>query len=219
MYSKKKLNQNGLLEMYQISLVNATESAEIATLLAGIGYTSEKIAEGKALYDEVMQLLEDRNMKELEESDHYQAFKQLKESIDEEYKIHRTKAKVAFVKDKQSRRDLGLSKSISRSYAQWKEAISVFYQNIKNKPIFLESLGQYMVTEAEIDEALAKISEMETAKISYLSNKGEVQVLTEKKNQKLSILEDWMSGFYKISKIAFIGKEQMMESLGKLVRS
>ena len=53
----------------------------------------------------------------------------------------------------------------------------------------------------------------------YLKEKGESQDATKIKDEVFAKLDDWMSEFYAVAKIALEDNPQLLESLGKLVRS
>ncbi len=83
----------------------------------------------------------------------------------------------------------------------------------------MEQLAQFMMTTEQVDEMLAKIETMEIAKIAYHKERGEAQKATQDKNQAFEILDKWMTSFYAMANLALDGEEQLMESLGKMVRS
>ena len=53
----------------------------------------------------------------------------------------------------------------------------------------------------------------------YLREKGESQDATKLKDAPFIELEDWMREFYTVAKIALKDNPQLLESLGKFVRS
>jgi hypothetical protein len=53
----------------------------------------------------------------------------------------------------------------------------------------------------------------------YLREKGESQDSTKAKDAAFAKLDDWMSEFYAVAKIALEDNPQLLESLGKFVRS
>lgn len=63
------------------------------------------------------------------------------------------------------------------------------------------------------------ISNLEAARADYLRGKGESQDSTKIKDAAFVKIDDWMSEFYAVAKIALEDNPQLLESLGKLVRS
>lgn len=63
------------------------------------------------------------------------------------------------------------------------------------------------------------ISELETARAVYLKEKGESQDATKIKDAAFAKTDDWMSEFYAVAKIGLEDNPQLLEALGKTVRS
>ena len=63
------------------------------------------------------------------------------------------------------------------------------------------------------------ITDLEAARAEYLREKGESQDSTKIKDAAFAKIDDWMSEFYAVAKIALEDNPQLLESLGKLVRS
>jgi hypothetical protein len=63
------------------------------------------------------------------------------------------------------------------------------------------------------------ITNVEIARSAYLREKGESQDATQLKDKAFANLDDWMSEFYAVAKIALEDSPQLLESLGKLVRN
>jgi len=63
------------------------------------------------------------------------------------------------------------------------------------------------------------VGEVETARGQYIAERGESQEATLEKDQAFAQIDDWMSDFFAVDKLALEEKPQLLESLGKLVRS
>ena len=75
-------------------------------------------------------------------------------------------------------------------------------------------LARLKLTTEEINAGLALIKEVETAREIYVEKKGDAQIKTKIKEESFIKINDWMSDFYAVAKIAFSDQPQMMESLG-----
>ena len=60
---------------------------------------------------------------------------------------------------------------------------------------------------------------MEQAYADYQKEKGESQQATKDKNNAFDALDKWVVRFFKVAKIALEDKPQLLESLGKTIRS
>jgi len=63
------------------------------------------------------------------------------------------------------------------------------------------------------------IDDLNDARAEYLREIGESQDATKAKNAAFSTIDDWMSEFYAIAEIGLEDNPQLLEALGKTVRS
>ncbi len=62
-------------------------------------------------------------------------------------------------------------------------------------------------------------TDLEAARAAYIKEKGESQNATGIKDAAFSKMNDWMSEFYAVARIGLQARPQLMEALGKSVRS
>jgi hypothetical protein len=75
------------------------------------------------------------------------------------------------------------------------------------------------VTSEDLNAANTLISELEAARSEYLKEKGESQDSTKQKDAAFATLDDWMSEFYAVARIALEDNLQLLEALVVLVRN
>ena len=80
-------------------------------------------------------------------------------------------------------------------------------------------LKQLKITEQEITKQLQLLKEVEQAHADYQKEKGESQQATKDKNDAFEALDKWLAKFFKVAKIALEDKPQLLEILGKTIRS
>jgi len=96
MATRKTLTEAEALEQYRVSLDNVEIQPEIATTMVEFGYDATVVAEGKTLLTETRQSFDFNETEDDETSEAYAAFKLLKASLEETYRMHRKKAKIIF---------------------------------------------------------------------------------------------------------------------------
>lgn len=218
MSSKLKTSEAAYLERCRVAFENAKNQPVIAQVLNEFGYPPDKMAEGKSLYDGARAVY-DRNKREDDETTlAYSLFKAKYEEIDEFYSIHRRKAKVVFKDNLPMLERLGLTGSMPNAYIKCVEVIRKFYYEVENEPTILQALGRLKITADEISRVASLIGVLESLRADYLREKGESQEATQKKDAAFSVLDDWMSEFYAVAKIALEDHPQLAEVLGKTVR-
>jgi len=71
----------------------------------------------------------------------------------------------------------------------------------------------------ELNATQAQIGELKTTRASYRREVGESQEATKKKDAAFAKIDDWMSEFYAVARIALEDQPQLLEALGKVVKS
>ncbi|WP_346863874.1 hypothetical protein [uncultured Draconibacterium sp.] len=219
MVTKKTLTEAEALEQYRVSLENVEIQPEIAAAMAEFGYDATVVAEGKILLTETRQAFDLNQTEDDETSEEYNNFKTLKGNLEETYSMHRKKAKIIFRDDQKTLDKLGVSGSLSKAYIRWLETVQKFYSVALKDSNIQSKLIRLKITADDLTAADTLIGELEAARAEYLREKGESQDATKAKDAAFVKMDDWMSEFYAVAKIALEDKPQLLESLGKFVRS
>jgi predicted RNase H-like nuclease (RuvC/YqgF family) len=219
MATRPKLSETEALEQYRIALENAENQSEIATVMSELGYDSTKIAEGKTLLAATRKAYDANKTEDDETSEASANFKKLKEQLANNYASDRRKAKIIFRKDNLTSEKLGLTGSIPQAYIKWLELTRKFYTTTLKDTEIQNKLTRLGITPGSLTSNLTLISQLETARTDYLREVGESQDSTKIKDAAFVKMDDWMSEFYAVAKIALEDNPQLLESLGKLVRS
>jgi hypothetical protein len=216
--SNFKLTEAEVLERDRIALENVESQSEIAAIMAELGYDSEKITEGKGILTDTRTAFDSNKTEDDETSAAYAAFKSLSGQVADAYSIHRKKAKVVFRKDSLTLDKLGINGSIPQAYVKWLEVVKKFYSVSNADSDIQASLSRLRISIDDLNAGGTQISDLEAARAEYLREKGESQDATKAKDAAFDILDDWMSEFYAVAKIALEDNPQLLEALGKTVR-
>jgi len=219
MASNLKSTEAGTLELYRVALENVQEQPEIATVMADLGYDSALITEGKQLLEQTRNIFDFNKTEDDETSVAYADFSNRKKDLETIYSLHRKKAKVVFRKDPVTLKQLALDGSLQKSYVKWIETVKKFYTVAATNTEIQGKLARLKVTPEDITATNTKVTELEKARAEYLREKGESQDATKAKDAAFAKIDDWMSEFYAVAKIGLEEKPQLLEALGKIVRS
>ncbi|WP_172917669.1 hypothetical protein [Capnocytophaga canis] len=213
------LSNEQMLQNFGAMFENLSKEGDLKTELAEYGYDDAKIAEGKALYDEARKTF-DANIKETrEETSASLAFQEKYQNVQKKYSTHRKKARIVFEDNEEALRQLKLKGSAARAIASAMEEMRAFYQLLDTTPNLLTPLKQLKINEQDVKNQLQELPEVEKAYATYLQEKGESQQATRDKNKAFETLDKWVSKFHKVAKIALEDRPQLLEALGKFVRS
>jgi hypothetical protein len=219
MATKRTLTEAETLEQYRVSLDNVENQSEIASIMAEFGYETETIAEGKTLLAETRQAFDLNKTEDDETSAAYKSYSTLKDNLAETYSLHRKKAKVIFRNDSLTMDKLAVSGSLPKAYIKWLETTKKFYSVAIADPEIQAKLARLKIAVEDLTAGGTLITDLESARGEYLREKGESQDATKAKDAAFAKIDDWMSEFYAVAKIALEDNPQLLESLGKLVRS
>lgn len=215
----KSKTEAQLLENYRVALENLVNQAEIAAAMAEFGYGPEVVATGKQLFDTARAAFDKNTVEDVETNEAYDDFKQQFDALREVYTLHRKKAKVVFMNNELTLKNLGLTGNIPEVYVSLMEKIRMFYHLLNGNADQLQQLATLKVTQEEVTAALAAIEAVENARAEYLREVGESQDATKIKDKMMAALEDWMQRMLRVARIALEDNPQLMESLNVLVRS
>ena len=219
MATKRTLSEAEVLEQYRVSFENVEKQSEIATIMAEFGYDETLLTEGKTLLTKTRQAFDFNKKEDDETSEAYKNFTTLKENLATTYTLHRKKAKVIFRKESTTLNKLSLSGSLPTAYIKWLETVKKFYAVASADSDIQSKLVRLKITTEELNGTIEQISNLELARAEYLREKGESQDSTKSKDKVFGEIDDWMSEFYAVAKIALEDNLQLLESLGKFVRS
>jgi len=214
-----KQSEAATLERYRVALENAETQQEIATIMAEFGYDSAMIEEGKNLFTKTRQSYDLNIQEDDETSENYSIFSEKRESLADTYSLHRKKGKVVFKNDQEIMERLALTGSLPAAYVSWLETVKKFYKEVLKDEELQTKLSRLKITTEELNAANTLISELETARAEYLREKGESQDATKAKDAQFAELDDWMSEFYAVARIALEDNIQLLEALGIIVRN
>jgi len=216
---KANLPNAKTLGIYRYALSNAETHARISKALDDIGYGTEKLEEGKRLFDEAQQAFHACvNGKDLRK--HYSAeFSRKKVELAKLFDIHRKKAKLIYRNNPAKVKLLAVYGPLPTLHDKWIESVRKFYTEALSNQDIQDKLAEMKVSPEELNAGLAKIDEVEIARAEYMKHKGDSQDSTQTKDEAFKTLHDWMRTFYYAAKIGLNDNPQLLESLGKIVKA
>ena len=219
MATKRTLTEAEALEQYRVSFENVEKQTEIATIMAEFGYNQTLLTEGKLLLSKTREAFDFNKKEDDETSEAYNNFYTLKENLAKTYSLHRKKGKVIFRNEPTTLNKLALTGSLPTAYIKWLETVKKFYTVAMVDTEIQSKLARLKITTEEINGTIQLITNLELARAEYLREKGESQDSTKSKDKAFGEIDDWMSEFYAVAKIALEDNPQLLESLGIFVRS
>ncbi len=121
--------------------------------------------------------------------------------------------------DDSAKYELGLNNRRARpkNITQWIEQHDRFYRNFSKE--LITSLNEWGINRERIKREHAIVKEIMQMEKDRVDCSGVAQRATAEQNRILSELQQWVSQFFKLAKIAYREEPQTMEALGILARS
>ncbi|MEO9849652.1 hypothetical protein [Reichenbachiella sp.] len=207
-----------LLSDSNTAIHNAIDNTEVNQAIGLFGYTAEKLQAGKALLDQT-QTLYTRQVQEYgDKSEASQHMTEARDQLNASYMPHLKIARIAFKNDMGAFQALELQGTRKRTNASALAQAKVFYTNLLAKESYKTAMAAFGIDEAKMTEALGMIEKAEEALAVFKKESGEAQEATDQRDKATGELEEWISDFKAIAKIALEDQPQMMEVLGIVSR-
>ena len=158
-----------------------------------------------------------QQVQQKEYGDQFEATGDLKkkwENADAEYIRFVKVARIALKSDHALYQKLDLDGPRKRTLSGWLAQAKQFYINALADPIVLEKMAAYGMTQAKFEAGKTLLEETETANAAQEKEKGEAQQATLERDKAVDNLEEWLSDFIAIARIALEEKPQLLEKLG-----
>ncbi|MEO1620873.1 MAG: hypothetical protein AAFU53_07535 [Cyanobacteria bacterium J06632_3] len=203
----------------QVAIDNALNNPEILGYLSDFGYTTARMQQGKKLYTlaAAAQLAQTAEAGEQVSATAAvnDAWTMAKKSYIRWVKVSR----VALKGDSGAATQLDLSGKRKESLSGWLAQAKQFYNNALNDKTILKRLQDFGITEQKLKNGLKEIEAIEAANLVQEKEKGQAQAATQKRDTALDELQDWLSDYLAIAKVALEDNPQLLEGLGVLQRA
>ena len=208
-----------LLIQSKTAVENALNDTDIKSFLSEYGYDESVLNAGKTLYEQTDHL----NQQQLKEyGDQYSAteeFNNVWEKANAEYMRFVKVARIALRNENAAYSKLGLSGLRKKSFSGWFSQVDKFYTNALADPSILSTLSKFGVTQEKLEAGKQSADSSKTASVVQKKEKGEAQQATLARDNSVDELDQWLSDFIGIARIALEEKPQLLEKLGILERS
>jgi hypothetical protein len=199
---------------YQLTLTNATDP-EILEATQNFNYDTERIAEGTVLLQQAQQL----NIKqEKEYGEQYSATTVLDNAIDEfndsTYMPHIRLARKLFASDNGILSMLDVNGRRRWRYEEYISQARTFYYNALSTPQVLSKFSLVNITTETLQAGLDQLANLDLLRAAQKKESGEAQQATDDRDRAMDEINEWMSLYYTVAKIALADKPQLLEKLG-----
>jgi hypothetical protein len=198
----------------QVAISNAISDTEVKPLLAVYGYDDTRLNEGKTLLDTANQLQQTQQKEYGDQFEATEALNQVREQADSEYMRSIKIGRVALKSHHALVQKLDINGTRKKSLSGWLAQAKQFYLNALTDATVIEKMTAFGITLEKLETGKTLIEETETANAAREKEKGEAQQATLERDKATDELDEWMSDFISIARIALEEKPQLLEKLG-----
>jgi len=137
-----------------------------------------------------------------------------KANANKTYMRHVKLARVALRNDRGAYEALQLAGGRKQSTSGWIQQSKIFYANALASADILAKLSVLTMTAEALTAGQILVTEVEAKLSIQLKEKGEAQAATQARDAAFDDLQDWMSDFVAIARIALENDSQLLEMLG-----
>lgn len=207
------------LHSAQSVIANTLADAVIQARVAQYGYTVIKMLEGKTIYDSAILM---SNAQTAAEGAYQLASAQFKAADRvgrDAYQALAQVARAVFIKNIAYLTTLGLRGVMPRSIAGFSTTAKQLFDNALGNPEILAVLTAFGYDEDKLQSERAKIVAYDDASLALEAAKGGAQQATQDRNAALKTLNDWVTTYIKVARVALRDQKQLLEKLGVIART
>ncbi len=203
----------------QVAIDNSLNTPAILEIVTAFGYDHARLQAGRALYDEVMDLVVAQKREYGEQYEATAAVQAAWDAADLAYKRALKISRVVFRGNEKARNALGLSGSRKKSLGGWIQQTTNFYTNLLNTPDLIAAMTPYSYNQLKLEAEAALVQAVVDANAAQDRERGEAQEATKVRDAKLDELDQWLSDYKAVAQVALADSPQMLEQLGWVVVS
>lgn len=198
----------------QVAIDNALSDSEVKTLLAEFGYDDTRLNAGKTLLDTANQLQQTQQKEYGDQFEATGALKDVWEKADKDYMRFVKIARIALKSEHALYQKLALNGTRKNTLSGWIGEAKQFYLNALADTAVLAKMAAFGMSQAKLEAGKALLEQTEAAHAAREKEKGEAQQATLERDKAMDQLEEWLSDFIAIARIALEEKPQLLEQLG-----
>ena len=213
---KKRLDE--FLDSSRLLIETSLTDEQIKQAVKDYGYDETRLQSGKQLYDEFFTLYAKQKKEYGEQIEATEEVNAAWDTADQVYTKTLKIARVAFQKVTRTDREMIVSGSRKRTLAGWLEQTKIFYTNLLEDTALLTEMTKFGYTKEKLTAEYQLVQEVDQKKMRQNIESSEAEESTKARDQKIRELDQWISDYRAVLKVALDETPQKLERLGIKVR-
>lgn len=197
------------------ALTIAETDATVADVMAVYGFTPERLAQGRDLYNETFAAYDRRRDLFAAQMQATERMNTLLKAFRTQYSNDRRIVRAVLEKKRSVLEPFGLNENLKNARESLVDQAKRFYAATTGSEIVMARLlERYQMTSSVIDARLAELGVLVEAINAQQVNRAEAQVATQRRQEAMEQLDKWMSDFIAVARRAFKEDRKQLEKLG-----
>ncbi|MDN5292387.1 MAG: hypothetical protein PWQ06_2626 [Anaerophaga sp.] len=211
-YSKLKF-ENFVNKVDKI-LGQSLSDQTLVSSLSAFGYGLKEMERGRQLLENLRQTDQEQEAARRRRIQLNREKSDLQKSLQKRYMRFIKLGRVVFDNDNMAKKALGLEGPRAKQFDDWYRQVYLFCKNLIAEDKWMKALTGFGVKKADIWDILDDLEKLEELNTRFEHAKELSKEMTKKKRQQLVVLQDWLSDYLKIARLAL---EEKPHLLGKLL--
>ncbi|MFW5701138.1 MAG: hypothetical protein ACOCWM_05550 [Cyclobacteriaceae bacterium] len=185
----------------------------LVSSMSSFGYGLREMEEGRELLEVVRQIDQEQEGAMERRKQLNQERGLLQKDLQKRYMRIVKLGRIVFDENEMARKALGLDGPREKMFDDWYRQVYMFCRNLIAEKNWLNALKSYGVKRQDLDNILLDLEKLEELNTRFEHAKEISKEMTRKKKKHLLILQDWLSDYLKIARLALEEKPQLLNKL------
>ncbi|MCU4165357.1 hypothetical protein [Carboxylicivirga caseinilyticus] len=199
---------------------NSKNVDDIKNAVMQYGYDERRLDDGEKVFSMLKEISFKQHLAKSVKIEKFRQKQNLQSKIHRDYMKYLKIARIVFAEDFKARNVLILDGTRERTYKEWYFQVSVFCSiMLKNDDDYLGRMAKYGIEASKIEELRQQLVDLNDLNDECLKSAAELRQLTAQRKKMVVKMQNYVSDFIKIARIALEHSPKALQSLGVNVKN
>jgi len=185
----------------------------LVSTLSSFGYGLNEMEKGRMLLEDLKMTDQEQEASRQRRVELNKERNQLQKDIQRRYMRWIKLGRVVFDEDKMARQTLGLDGPREKHFDEWYRQVYMFCRNLLAEKNWMQAMNGFGVKRNDVENVLSDLEKLEELNTRFEHAKDISKKMTQKKQDQLMQLQDWLSDYLKIARLALEEKPELLNKL------
>ncbi|PWE00745.1 hypothetical protein [Marinilabilia rubra] len=185
----------------------------LVSSLSSFGYGLKEMERGRELLELLRQIDQEQEAAQSRRKQLNKEKNELYKEIQKRYMRIVKIGRIVFDHEDLVKSTLGLEGPREKQFDDWYRQVYMFCKNLLAEEKWMEVLSNYGVKKLDLKNILIDLEKLEELNTRFEHAKTLSKEMTQKKRKQLLLLQDWLSDYLKIARLALEEQPQLLEKL------